>query len=331
MSPDQLTIAVTGVGAIIGQGIMRSLRASKKNLFIIGIDRNAESPGTYLCDRFEQRPKLAEDSPEYLDWWRHLVTQHRVALVLPGLELDVQFLSQHREQLEHAGVTLGLNTSELIELSSDKWRFGERLATIPYPVIPSLRPSTWAEAIAGLGAPPLLLKPLNGNGSRGIQILEDEQDFIYWGAKLTAPWMLQRLVGTPDQEFTVGVFGLGNGRYIGPIMFRRRLSAAGNTQQAEVVERLELLESAVETLCSHFTPIGPTNFQFRIDGQTPYLLEINPRFSSSNSIRTAFGFNEAEMAIDFCLYGQTPAIPNLRKGIAWRYSEDFVRYACDSV
>lgn len=298
---------------------------------ILGIDRNSQSPGTYICDIFEQKPKIPENSSEYLDWWCQLLTQNQVALVLPGLELDVQFLDQHRMRLEQTGATLGLNTSELIHLTSDKWRFRERLKTIPYPVIPSLRPNTWTEATARLGPSPLLLKPLNGNGSRGIQILENEQDFNYWSAKLKTPWMLQRLVGTPDQEYTVGVFGLGDGHYIGPIMFRRRLSSAGNTQQAEVVQHHELIESAVENLCSHFTPIGPTNFQFRIEGETPYLLEINPRFSSSNSIRTAFGFNEAQMAIDFYLHGQTPTLPNLRKGIAWRYSEDFVRYAGDSV
>ncbi|KNY10448.1 hypothetical protein AKG08_12130 [Achromobacter piechaudii] len=139
--------------------------------------------------------------------------------------------------------------------------------------------------------------------------------------------MLQRIVGTADEEYTVGVFGLGEGRHVGPLTFRRRLSAAGNTLVAEVVRDHAVIDKATDLLCRHFCPLGPTNFQFRVEGERAYLLEINPRFSSSNSLRTAFGFNEAEMAIDYFLLGVEPAEPCIRAGKAWRYTEDFVTHA----
>ena len=72
---------------------------------------------------------------------------------------------------------------------------------------------------------------------------------------------------------------------------------------------------------------GPTNFQFRVENGTAFLLEINPRFSSSNSLRTAFGFNEAEMAIELYLLDREPDAPRIRPGKAWRYTEDFVLHA----
>ena len=324
---DSLTVAVTGVGAIIGQGILRSLRALGSKVRIVGIDRNPRSPGTYMCDAFEAKPQVDESSAEYLDFWKRIVHTHRIALVLPGLELDMHFLNRQRAWFGEIGTVLALNTAALIEQTGDKWSFGQMLASIGYPVIPSAHPGTWQEAIDSLGPAPLLLKPLQGNGSRGILKLEDGCDFEYWKAKLRTPWMLQRIVGSEDQEYTVGVFGLGGGRYIGPLIFRRRLSAAGNTLEAEVVPRHDILEAAVERLCAHFVPVGPTNLQFRLEGNTPYLLEINPRFSSSNSLRTAFGFNEAQMAIDYYLHGHSPKAPLLRDGIAWRYSEDFVIHA----
>jgi carbamoyl-phosphate synthase large subunit len=112
---------------------------------------------------------------------------------------------------------------------------------------------------------------------------------------------------------------------------RRRLSSAGNTLQAEVVVQHALLERAVSQVCDRFRPLGPTNLQFRVEADTPYLLEINPRFSSSNSLRTAFGFNESAMAVDLYLHGQTPAPPAIRPGIGWRYAEDFVIHAGDPV
>jgi carbamoyl-phosphate synthase large subunit len=329
-STASLSIAVTGVGAIIGQGIVRSLRASGRDLKIIGVDRNERSPGTYSVDVFEQKPTVAEDSQAYLDYWERLILKYGIKLVLPGLEIDMQFLNQHRAWFEARGVVLGLNTSQLIAQTGDKWVFGEILASIGYPLIPSAQPGSWEEALDKLGSPPLLLKPLRGNGSRGIVKLEDEQDFQYWRDKASDTWMLQRIVGSADEEYTVGVFGLGDGDITLPIIFRRRLSAAGNTLEAVLVTEHPILQEAVIKLCRHFKPVGPTNLQFRVELDTPYLLEINPRFSSSNSLRTAFGFNEAEMSIDYYLYGKTPCVPVLREGIAWRYTEDFVKYASHS-
>ena len=322
-----LTVAVTGVGAIIGQGIVKSLRQSRYAPRIVGIDRSPDSPGPRLCDAFEQKPDASEDSQAYLDYWARIVHTHGIDLILPGLELDMAFLDAHRQFFSELNVGLALNTAELIQKTADKWDFGQELLTIGYPAIPSARPGSWAEAIEALGPAPLLLKPRRGNGSRGIVQLENEADFNYWRQKATAPWMLQRIVGSADEEYTVGVFGLGDGRRLSPLIFRRRLSSAGNTLVAEVLREHAVIEAATEKLCRHFRPLGPSNFQFRVEGDTAYLLEINPRFSSSNSLRTAFGFNEAEMAIQLYLLGMEPDEPRIGAGKAWRYTEDFVTHA----
>src|SRR5690606_653716 len=127
-------------------------------------------------------------------------------------------------------------------------------------------------------------------------------DFDYWSARSRDAFLIQKYVGSDDAEYTVGAFGLGEGRMLPPIIFRRKLSVAGNTQYAEVVENAVLSE-AVTRLAAVFKPLGPTNYQFRLEGGTPHLLEINPRFSSSTSLRAAFGYSEAVMAVDFYLRG----------------------------
>ena len=244
-------------------------------------------------------------------------------MVLPGLEIDVDFFDKHRAFFKQINVPIVINRQELIALSSDKWFLGDVLHRNGLPQIPSCIPDTWSEAVDVLGPPPLLLKPRIGNGSRGIVRLNDENDFIYWCGKTQGSWMLQRIVGTDIEEYTVGIFGFGNGISLDPILFRRRLSSAGNTLQAEVVED-SVIELATKALTALFQPLGPTNYQFRKEGDTAYLLEINPRFSSSNSLRTAFGYNEVEMSIDYFLMGNIPPTPKINQGIAWRYNEDFV-------
>jgi len=327
----EISIAVTGVGAIIGQGIIKSLRQAGYRLRVIGVDRNDNSPGPHLCDAFEKKPDAPEDSQAYLDYWKRIVRAHDIVLILPGLELDMAFFNRHREFFSSLGVRLALNSAQLINVTADKWNFGLALDAMGYRAIPSARPESWADAIQALGAAPLILKPLQGNGSRGIVVLENEDDFNYWRAKSAMPWMLQRIVGEANEEYTVGVFGLGDGRHVGPLTFRRRLSSAGNTLVAEVVLDHAVINAATKIFCQHFQPLGPTNFQFRVEGEHAYLLEINPRFSSSNSLRTAFGFNEAEMAIQFYLFDVEPAEPRITAGKAWRYTEDFVIHAGHSL
>lgn len=322
----EITVLVTGIGAIIGQGIIKSLRESRYCVRIVGLDRSNRSPGPFFCDVFHQKPSCEEDTPDYIAFWHDILKKERVDIIMPGLEVDMFFLDAQRQFFQELGVAVAINRPELIALSADKWQLGEQLADAELPRIPTSIPENWEQAVSELGNPPLLLKPRNGNGSRGIARLHDKMDFDYWRAKSGDNWMLQRIVGDDSNEFTVGVFGFGDGKSIASIVLKRRLSAAGNTLEAQVAND-PAIEEATEKLTKHFKPVGPTNYQFRKEGDTAYLLEINPRFSSSNSLRTAFGFNEAEMAIDYFKFGRIPQTPLIKAGTAWRYSEDFVHYA----
>ncbi|MNP55379.1 carbamoyl phosphate synthase-like protein [compost metagenome] len=80
-----------------------------------------------------------------------------------------------------------------------------------------------------------------------------------------------------------------------------------------------------------FKPEGPTNFQFRYEAGHYYLLEINPRISSSTSLRTAFGFNESEMCIEYYLQGKEPSFATIKKGSSVRYIEDWIHYDSDHI
>jgi carbamoyl-phosphate synthase large subunit len=323
-----ITVVVTGVGAIIGQGIITSLRQSQHQVRIIGLDRSDDSPGPRLSDVFYLKPKCEETDQAYFDFWDHLLRREAVDLVLPGLEVDLHFLNDHRALVESAGTKLAINDRNIINLCADKWLMGRALAENGMRTIPTSLATDWRSAISELGPPPLLLKPRRGNGSRGIVRLHDEADFSYWCNKASANWMLQRIIGHDNEEYTVGLFSLGNGTGLEPIIFQRRLSSAGNTLSACVVAEPSIRSETLR-LTQLFRPIGPTNYQFRVENGLPYLLEINPRISSSASLRASFGYNEAAMSIDFFILGKRPTSPTVRSGRAWRYSEDFVVYDGD--
>ena len=86
------------------------------------------------------------------------------------------------------------------------------------------------------------------------------------------------------------------------------------------------IQDTLISLCRIFKPAGPTNFQFRKQNGILKLLEINPRISSSTSIRTAFGYNESAMSVDYYLENKKPLQPIIRPGRAIRYVEDYIMY-----
>lgn len=321
-TPRRYSVAVTGVGALIGQGIARSLRPGGRAR-ILGVDRRITPFSRTFCDAVAEKPAVDEASDAYLDFWRDLVRREAVDLVLPGLSVDMEFFDRHRAAFADMGVKLALNTEPLIALCSDKFDFHAAYSAAGFPAIPSARPESWEDALKQLGPAPLLLKPRRGEGSAGIVRLNDAMDFDYWTRRSGDNWLLQTIMGTDLEEYTVGIYGLGDGGFVGPIIMRRKLTRSGHTGEAEVLDHPALAD-LTGRIVRHFQPAGPTNLQFRMDGGTPYLLEINPRFSSSCSLRAAFGFVEAEMCIDDMLEGKTPEQPLIRFGTAHRYNEDYI-------
>jgi carbamoyl-phosphate synthase large subunit len=144
-------------------------------------------------------------------------------------------------------------------------------------------------------------------------------------AEIGPDLMMQPIIGTIDEEYTVSGFFDKESNLIDYFPLKRKLSSAGFTEQAEVADRNfgEVLIDLAKT----FKPIGPTNFQFRMDRDQPKLLEINPRISSATSIRTLFGYNEAEMSVEYFLHDTLPEAKD-KSGImgrkAIRYTEDYI-------
>ena len=317
-----LNVLVTGVGAVIGQGIVSSLRLMSRAVRIVGLDRNANCVGRHFCDGFNVKPACDESEGGYLEFWRKFLVDEKIDIVLPGIEPDVFFLNSFRDTLSGGKAVLALNSAGLIELSRDKWLFSKSLRAGNFHSIPTVLATSWGECLESLGDPPFLLKPRHGSGSRGIVRAAEPEDFLYWTRKAKDRYIAQKIIGSEDEEYTVAAFGLGNGRSGLPIVFRRRLSAHGNTEFAELVREPDI-EEAVAQLSRYFHPVGPTNYQFRKEKGVPYVMEINPRFSSSTSIRAGFGYNEAEMTIAFYLDGLEPIARVTESGRAWRYAADY--------
>jgi len=252
--------------------------------------------------------------------------RERIDLVMPGIEQDVFYFDCNRALFENIPTQFVLNDSRLIGLSRDKWLMHQALIASGLRAIPTSTDTAWDACMEKIGPAPVLFKPRMGSGGRDHSVVEDKYDFQYLLRKHHHNFLLQKLVGTPEEEYTVGLFGYGDGECGDLAVLKRKLGPGGATWTAETVSFDAELERVCRELCAIFRPVGPTNFQFRKSDGKAWLLEINPRFSSSVSLRAALGFNEASMSIEFFLQKRRPGTFPWKKARCVRYIEDHIEY-----
>ena len=315
-----IRVLITGVGSVIGQGVIKSLKNSSKSVFIVGCDSRSKTVGQVWSDKFIECPLVT--SSKYKEWFMQTLKSEKIDLVFTGLEQDLEFILKNLQEINLFTSTV-FNNSHLVALTRDKWLFQQKLIELcPKFAIPSSIKNNYQEIVNLLGSN-LILKPRIGHSSRGILRINSENEFSLNANIIGVDYLVQKVVGNENTEFTSSVFGDGSGRILAMIHLHRYLSNTGATEMATPVDHAGL-DAACQELAKVFKPVGPTNLQFRIEEENIYLLEINPRISSSTSIRMLNNFNESEMALNYYLNLGEVAQPDILNKSVIRYWEDYV-------
>ena len=123
---------------------------------------------------------------------------------------------------------------------------------------------------------PFLLKTRSSYAGKGIYLVGSEKDFEYRKNEFGKSLMAQKIIGSIDEEYTIGAFGNGEGDISSMIIFQRKLAQDGSTSKAKVVVNDQIKELIIK-LSKKMKPEGPTNFQLRSHQNELKLLEVNPR------------------------------------------------------
>ena len=71
---------------------------------------------------------------------------------------------------------------------------------------------------------------------KGIEKINTREEFDFYKKKSGDQFMVQKIIGDNDHEYTSAIFGFGDGSFVNPIILKRKLSGEGATAKAEVVE-----------------------------------------------------------------------------------------------
>ena len=323
-----LVTAIGGGGH--GDQILKALLLAPTGRYqIFGADANPHCPQAALVERFMSLP-LASDS-EYMTALLRACNELGVQALFHGCEPELRLFAANRKKIMDAGIFLPINDTALIQLCMDKAKTNKRLAELGFPTPRYVNVTSEVEFEA-IDWFPVVVKPaIGGGGSANVFIAQDMKELkalaTYLGlGGVTSGFMIQEYVGTPDQEFTVGVLHDLDGRYVNAIAVKRHLnsglsvrtSVTNRTGRKELGPRLvissgvsqgdigryEEITKQCREIADRLGSCGPLNLQCRFVGGKVHVFEINPRFSGTTSLRAMTGLNEPDLLLRRHLLGE---------------------------
>ena len=316
------TILITGVGDTVGQALIKTARQSSLPCRVIGTDRDAHSVGLRWVDKGFVLPHCSQ-SEAYLAEVRRICADEGVQLILPGSEKELILLAAHASALRaETGAIVVASPPEVLDVAMDKWktcRFLEK-AGLNFPRYARGDAEDEIERLIEAVGFPLIAKPIHGTGARGVARIETRTDLDAIRAA-GAGFVVQEYLQPDDEEYSVEVYTLKDGRQAGAISYRRGQLVAGDTFKALVLPH-KTAEAEAHAVAKALGSLGPCNVQLRVTDRGPVTFEINPRFSGGVGMRAHFGYNEVEMAIRDLVRGEPVPEPKVTSGRALRFWEE---------
>jgi len=344
MPSELVRVLVTAIGgAGHGDQILKALRlASGDGYFIVGTDMSQNCPQFEEVDYGITVPRA--DDPSYIDIVINICKKFDIQAVFHGCEAELRIFSEHRDKFTDNNIFLPINPRNVINLCLDKQQTENFLEAHGFPFIKSFV-IKGLEEIEKINCLPVLVKPKsNSGGSRDSFVAQTPTQLRNLLAYLSETSVLENIliqeyVGTPEDEYTVGVLHDMDGNFINSISVRRDLThqlcvrhcvpnISTNQELGQYlvvssgvsqgyVDYVPLVNSQCEAIAAKLGVHGPINFQCRLVDNKVRVFEINPRFSGTTSIRALAGFNEPDILIRKHILGESVTV-------RFRYTNGFV-------
>ena len=234
--------------------------------------------------------------------------------------------------LEKNGVPIIGTTVDMIDMAEDRARFQTMLRKLELKQPPNRTASNVVDAVAGAAeiGYPLVMRPSNVLGGRGMEIIHAQPDlerYMREAEELSKtypermPILLDRFL---NDAIEVDVDAVSDGKQviIGGIMEHIEQAGVHSGDSACSLPPYSLsaamqdeLRRQTVAMAKELNVVGLMNVQFAIQGETVYVLEVNPRASRTVPyVSKATGVPLAKIAAR-CMAGQSLADQGVTKEI----------------
>ncbi|MBI4809325.1 MAG: carbamoyl-phosphate synthase large subunit [Nitrosomonadales bacterium] len=259
-----------------------------------------------------------------------------VVAVEKPIGVIVQYGGQTPLKLAHGlaknGVPIIGTTPDMIDMAEDRARFQAMLRELNLKQPPNRTASNVADAVAGAAeiGYPLVMRPSNVLGGRAMEIIHAQPDlerYMRDAEEMSKtypermPILLDRFL---NDAIEVDVDAVSDGKQviIGGIMEHIEQAGVHSGDSACSLPPYSLsaklqdeLRRQTVAMAKSLNVVGLMNVQFAIQGETVYVLEVNPRASRTVPyVSKATGVPLAKIAAR-CMAGQTLASQNVTKEV----------------
>lgn len=342
----EITILLTGAGAPGAPSIIKCYRKNgERNVRIVGVDANPMANGRRLVDAFYQVPAASDDG--FIDAVLDVCRKERVQVVVPIVTRELMKFAQAKSLFASLGVLVSVTDAQVLGIINNKAHLLLKMKELGLPV-PSFIPCKTIDEIQNackeLGYPerPVVVKGAEGNGSRGVRIVDARKSMydLFFNEKPTSMYMSYHDVMNalserellpemlvmeylPGQEYGVDAL-CDHGKVIVAAGRYNNVVTSSIPQGCVIEYRREPIGVAIQII-EKLKIDGNVNFDFKYDSSgKAQLIEINPRLSATITAYAPRGVNLPYLRIKQLL-GE--ALPELKTndGVVMqrRYSEVF--------
>jgi carbamoyl-phosphate synthase large subunit len=301
-------VLVTNVQSSLSQTLLKSLSALNEVIEIVGLSSSkAIFPSIHFCDFVEYVDPLSYYSEK--DQIIQVCEKYSVKLIILTLESDTVVLKRHQKELPF----ILCSEAEVNNLFLDKLLTWEYFSSRSIPFCRTILPSKYNSSFAKS----TIAKPRLGCNSKGIvKNPTDPQEFS------DDTYIIQELL--EGIEFTAAFYVTKEHSLHSLIVFEREFIERRSIYSLNH-EYNDQIKAIIQPLINDLALIGPINLQaFVVEGKV-IPIEINARFSSSNYIRSRFGFKDVEWSIKEYLLNESLEKPKIaNKGAAITIRSDII-------
>jgi carbamoyl-phosphate synthase large subunit len=291
-----MNILVTAAGSPLGQSVVKAIKLSNLDFELYLTDNSNKAAGFYIFDDVEAKILPSVNSEEYENELHKYIDEKEIDLIFPLLNVEYKYFSSNYEYFAERNIKIIMPSKEHFKIANDKYESIEQIRasgiTVPDTIV--LEPGIALEKFLLRNIFPVIIKPRVGASSNDVYLVRNEGELLaYERMKDPRYYVVQEYM--EGQEFTVGVF-LDKSQTIATAMVIERDLKFGLSYSGKVIINTELADYSI-SVAKALKLNGSSNVQLKIHKGAPKAFEVNPRLSSTTSIRANFGFNEIELLI----------------------------------
>ena len=308
-----IKIGISSIGSGVGQSVINSIRLSNLPIRTFGFGTNELAYGLYECD--EHVISLSFYDPDYINDTIRKCLDRGIELYIPGHDDDAHICAKNIKRFDENGIKVIVAGKDLLDICRDKEAMSNELNKISNIFVRSFDKKGFIKAYKEKEVKfPVIAKPRDGFASRGIEIINSEDDVV----KITDSHIVQELAmpnsSAPERnyyleqlrrginpqvsEISIQIVADENGGIIGKMISYNKLN---NGIPIEIIPfEDEYIWKEINKIYPKLKELGlrgPFNLQGRLTDEGLKLFELNARFTGITGLRAFMGFNEVESCI----------------------------------